>query len=110
MIVAHVEEQLAAQEAARVALLGELSSMKPRAVYRKAQQLGVDKHRLDGAKDKAAIVALIVELSLAEVIGGTDPEPEPAAEPEPEPPLALDLLIVVGRGYPNSSGTVHVGL
>lgn len=111
LIVAQLEEQLAAEEAARAAWLREeLSSMKPRAVYRKAQQLGVDKQQLDVAKDKAAIIALIAELSLAEASGGTDPQPEPEAEPEPGPDAADGPQPEPESGYGLGSQKASSGL
>ena len=53
--------------------------MKPRALVQKAEELGVDLDRLDAAKDKAAVVAMIMELPLPAEVGG-EPEPESARE------------------------------
>ena len=96
LIVAKVEEQAAAEEPAtrRTRLEEELDSMTLRALHRKALQLGADKQTLDEAEDKAAVIALIVELPFANVRGSAadpekpQPEPEDHAEPEPETPPA----------------------
>ena len=45
------------------------------------EQLGVDKQRLDEAKGKAAIIALVTDFSVVEVRGGTKPQPEPVEKP-----------------------------
>eukprot|EP01044_Picomonas_judraskeda_P024361 COSAG03_NODE_6689_length_1019_cov_1.455435_1_plen_196_part_01 len=91
LIVAKVEEQAAAEEQAtqRARLEEELGSMTLRALHRKALQLGADKQKLDEAEDKAAVIALILELPLTNVSGSAaehEPQSE-QAQPGPEQQL-----------------------
>eukprot|EP01043_Picozoa_sp_COSAG02_P017314 COSAG02_NODE_783_length_17238_cov_173.774199_2_plen_1914_part_00 len=87
LIVAKVEEQAAAEEHAtrRARLTKELGSMTLRALHRKALQLGADKQQMDEAEDKEALIALILELPLANMrVSAEEPQPEPEDQPEPD--------------------------
>jgi hypothetical protein len=53
--------EAAAEEAARLARLEEeLCSLKPRALGKRAEEMGIDEDQLDAAEDDAAIIALIL--------------------------------------------------
>ena len=58
---AEAAAKAAAEEAARLARLEEeLRSLKPRALGKRAEEMGIDEDQLDAAEDDAAIIALIL--------------------------------------------------
>jgi len=80
LIMEKVEQQRAAEEAARLARLQEeLGGMKMRALQKKAGGLGVDEARLDDAEDKAEVIALIMELEAKSSPGGGEESSAAAA-------------------------------
>eukprot|EP01043_Picozoa_sp_COSAG02_P048071 COSAG02_NODE_4682_length_5102_cov_11.871277_1_plen_1610_part_10 len=95
LILAKVEEHATADEAARrAALKEELGSMKLRPLQRKAEELGVHSDELDDAEDKAAVIALILELPRQAEVGTEPSEPgEPELEPEQEPEPELEPYV-----------------